>query len=82
MRVRAYACAYILVLMSRVPGFAAWLHSGTSGGRDPMGRTSSGAKRDGGEGRGGGYNEGGFEAYTPCLGPAESRTKEKRVRSP
>lgn len=33
-------------------------------------------------GGGGDYNEGGFEAYTPCLGPAESRTKEKRVRSP
>jgi len=29
----------------------------------------------------GDYNEGGFEAYTPCLGLAESRTKEKRVRS-
>jgi len=37
-------CAYI-VLVSRAPGFAAWLHSGTSGGRDPTGRTSDAVVR-------------------------------------
>ena len=47
-------------------------------GSDGKNERRGGAKRE----RRGAYNEGGFEAYMLCLGPAESRTKEKRVRSP
>lgn len=43
-------------------------------------RTGPDGKSDGT--KGGFRNEGGFEAHTLCLGRAESRTKEKRVRSP
>lgn len=50
-RVRVHPCTCVCVYCVGVESarvLAAWLHSGTSGGRDPTGRTSGGgAKRDG-----------------------------------
>lgn len=76
-RVRARVCVRILCWCresARVRRLVAFGHRRRTGSDEKNERRREG--RDGG-----GYNEGGFEAYTPCLGSAESRTKEKRVRS-
>lgn len=57
-RIRVRACRF-----PRAPGFAGWLHSGTGGGRDPMGRTGSAEGTKGA----GVYNEGGFRGVHDCV---------------